>query len=351
MRWYEPLLYPFAVIYDRITHYRNRMFETGKKKSISFLIPTIVVGNLNVGGSGKTPMVEFLIDLLIPHLKIATLSRGYGRKTKGFLLANSQLGPTEIGDEPFQIFEKFGKDVAVAVGEKRILAIPEIIYQKPETELILLDDAFQHRYVKGDYNILLTTFQKPFFKDRIIPLGTLRENMNGAKRADVIVVTKCPNELSEGDKKLYNDEINKITKVPVLFSGIEYGSPFPIFNQKFKLLKNIILVSGIANNDLFVSEVKGRFQVLETITFEDHHRYNETDLIKISSLVKRHQDCMVLTTEKDAVKLKNKSFYKYLAEIPIFALPIKIKLEEKDKAFLFKQITKTVKDKAYIREI
>lgn len=351
MRWYDPLLYPFAAIYDGITQYRNRMFETGMKKSISFLIPTVVVGNLNLGGSGKTPMVEFLIELLLPHLKIATLSRGYGRKTKGFLMAGDNLGPSEIGDEPFQIFEKFGKEVSVAVGEKRILAIPEIIYQKPQTELILLDDAFQHRYVKGDYYILLTTFQNPFFKDKILPLGTLRESINGAKRADIIVVTKCPDDLSEIEKKQFTKEIKNIAEVPVLFSGIQYGDPIPIFNPQSKPLRKVILVSGIANNHLFVSEVKRRYMVMETITFEDHHRYKETDLIKIFSLVKKHQDCMVLTTEKDAVKLKNKSFYKYLEEIPIFALPIKIKLAEKDKEFFFKQINKIVKDKAYIREI
>jgi tetraacyldisaccharide 4'-kinase len=351
MRWYEPLLYPFAIIYDGITSFRNRMFETGKKKSISFSIPTVVVGNLNLGGSGKTPMVEFLIELLLPHLRIATLSRGYGRKTKGFLMANKDLGPSEIGDEPFQIFEKFGKEISVAVGEKRIMAIPEIIFKKPQTELILLDDAFQHRYVKGDYYILLTTYQHPFFRDRILPMGTLRENMNGAKRAHVIMVTKCPDHLSESEKEIYQKEINNIADVPVLFSGIEYGDPFPIFNPVSKDFNKVIIVSGIANNQLFVSEVKRRYQVIETITFEDHHRYKEADLIKISSLLNKHQDCMVLTTEKDAVKLKNKAFYKYLAEIPIFALPIKIKLAEKDKDFLFMQITKIVKDKAYIREI
>jgi tetraacyldisaccharide 4'-kinase len=351
MRWYDPLLYPFGILYDGITAIRNRMFETGKKKSISFLIPTVVVGNLNLGGSGKTPMVEFLIELFVPHLKLATLSRGFGRKTRGFLLASDKLGPLEIGDEPFQIFEKFGSEVAVAVGEKRVLAIPEIIYHKPETDLILLDDAFQHRYVKGDYYILLTTFQNPFFGDRILPLGTLRENKTGAKRADLIVVTKCPDHISDSDKEFYREEINKIADVPVIFAGIEYGNPISIFNQQLGILKRVILVSGIANDQLFVSEVKKRFDVLETITFEDHHRYKEADLIKISDLVKMHGDCMVLTTEKDAVKLKNEAFNKYLAEIPIFALPIKIKLAVKDKDFLFGQITKIVKDKAYIREI
>lgn len=351
MRWYDPLLYPFALIYDGATSVRNRMFDIGKKKSISFLIPTIVVGNLNLGGTGKTPMVEFLISLLRPHFKLATLSRGYGRKTNGFLMANENLGPSELGDEPFQIFEKFGMDVSVAVGEKRTLAIPEIIFHKPQTELILLDDAFQHRYVKGDYYILLTTYQRPFFQDRVLPLGTLRENRSGARRADVVVVTKCPDQLSESEKEFYQKEIGIFTKAPVIFAAIEYGEPWPLSNLHNECFNKVILVSGIANDQLFVSEVKKRFDVLETLTFDDHHRYKEADLVKISGLVKKYGDCMVLTTEKDAVKLKNKAFHKYLEEIPIFALPIKIKMAEKDKGFLFGQINKIVKDKAYIREI
>ena len=296
-------------------------------------------------------MVEFLIESLVSQLKLATLSRGYGRKTKGFLMANDNLGPSEIGDEPFQIFEKYGDEVAVAVGEKRVLAIPEIIYHKPQTELILLDDAFQHRYVKGDYYILLTTFQNPFFLDKVLPLGTLRENKSGAKRADLIVVTKCPHSISVSDKEVYLKEIKKFSEAPVIFAGLEYGNPLPIFNQQAEILKKVILVSGIANNNLFVSEVKKRFDVQEIITFEDHHRYKEADLVNISDLVKKHGDCMVLTTEKDAVKLKNEAYNKYLAEIPIFAIPIKIKLAEKDKDFLFGQIIKIVKDKAYLREI
>lgn len=351
MRWYDPFLYPFAVLYEGVTRYRNKMFDLGKLESTSFKIPTVVVGNLNVGGSGKTPMVEFLIEMLSPQIKLTTLSRGYGRKTKGFLMANGVVGPDQIGDEPYQIYTKFSDQVSVAVGEKRALAIPKIIDLKPKTELILLDDAFQHRYVKADLYILLTTYQKPFFRDRIMPLGTLRENAKGVERADVIVVTKCPKSISEKEKEEYLKEIRNFSSSPVIFAGIQYGEPIPIFQLNTRLSQKVILLSGIADNSLFVSEAQDRFQVLETITFPDHHLYKTSDVAMLRRLFEKYRDCMILTTEKDAVKLKNEAFHEYLAEIPIFALPIKINMSLKDKEFLFESITKVVKDKAYIREI
>ncbi|MCS4433556.1 tetraacyldisaccharide 4'-kinase [Aquiflexum gelatinilyticum] len=351
MRWYEPFLYPFSLLYDGITRYRNDMFDTQKKKSTEFLIPTVVVGNLNLGGSGKTPMVEFLIEYLRDKYRLATLSRGYGRKTKGFLLAEPKLGPTDIGDEPFQIYSKFGKDVTVAVGEERVLAIPQIIFHRPKTELILLDDAFQHRYVKADFNILLTTFQNPFFKDKVLPLGTLRENAKGAKRADIIIVTKCPASLSGTEKSFFEAGIRKYSEAPVLFAGIKYGNPEPLFHTGAKTKKKVILVSGIANDSLFKEAAGKKFEVVETITFADHHRYTLADVLRILEMVKNNGEAMVLTTEKDAVKLKDASFHEYLVEIPIFALPIKVDLKESDSQYLIERITKTVKDKAYIREI
>lgn len=351
MRWYDPFLYPFAVIYEGVTRYRNRMFDLGKLKSTSFKIPTVAVGNLNVGGSGKTPMVEFLIELLSPRIKLATLSRGYGRKTKGFLMADGVVGPDQIGDEPYQIFTKFRNQVSVAVGERRALAIPEIIAANPLTELILLDDAFQHRYVKADLYILLTTYQKPFFRDRIMPLGTLRENAKGVERADAIIVTKCPKDISKTEKDKYLKEIRNFSNSPVIFAGIQYGEPIPIFQSNTGPSKKVILLSGIADNSLFVSEAKDRFQVIETITFPDHHLYKNSDMAMLRRLFEKYRDCMILTTEKDAVKLKNEAFHEYLVEIPIFALPIKINMSLRDREFLFEKITKVVKDKAYIREI
>lgn len=351
MRWYDPFLYPFSLLYDGVTSYRNSMFDDGRKKSTNFLIPTVVVGNLNLGGSGKTPMVEFLIDSLKDKYQLATLSRGYGRKTKGFLLAGSELGPNELGDEPFQIFSKYGNKVRVAVGEERVLAIPQIIYHHPEIELVLLDDAFQHRYVRADFYILLTTYQNPFFNDLVLPLGTLRENRKGANRADLIIVTKCPDSLKDQEKAGIKNRIGEYSKAAVMFSGIKYGSPKPIFVSNIIPTEKAIIVSGIANDQLFKEAVRKNFVVVETITFADHHRYTLSDVKKISEMVKKHKNTMVLTTEKDAVKLKDAAFHEYLAEIPIFAMPIKVDLEENDAQYLIGRISKIVKEKAYIREI
>lgn len=351
MPWYDPLLYPFSLLYDGVTRYRNNMFDSGKKKSTEFLIPTVVVGNLNLGGSGKTPMVEFLVESLKERYRLATLSRGYGRKTKGFLLAEQNLGPADLGDEPFQIFSKYGIEVTVAVGEERVMAIPQIIYHRPETELIILDDAFQHRYVKADFQILLTTFQNPFFNDKVLPSGTLRENAEGAKRADLIIVTKCPASLTETEKSFFQKEIRNFANAPILFAGIKYGNPEPLFQTNSKPRHKAILVSGIANDGLFKEAAARRFEVLETITFADHHRYTLSDVRRILDMAKKHEGAMVLTTEKDAVKLKDGAFHDYLAEIPIFALPIKVDLAESDGQYLIGLITNIVKDKAYIREI
>jgi tetraacyldisaccharide 4'-kinase len=291
------------------------------------------------------------VESLKSSYQLATLSRGYGRKTKGFLLAEPNLGPADLGDEPFQIYTKFGNEVTVAVGEERVLAIPQIIYHSPETELIILDDAFQHRYVKADLNILLTTFQNPFFNDNILPMGTLRESAEGAKRADVVIVTKCPTSLSQNEKSFLEKGIMKYADVPVFFAGIKYGNPEPLLATGFKTKKKAILVSGIANDSLFKEAAGKRFEVVETITFADHHRYTVADVRRILETVKKHGEAMVLTTEKDAVKLKDRAFHEYLVEIPIFALPIKVDLAESDGQYLIARITKTVKDKAYIREI
>lgn len=351
MTWYEPLLYPFALIYDKVTRIRNQRFDNGRTKSISFTVPVIVVGNLNLGGSGKTPMVEHLVEMFQEERHLAILSRGYGRKTKGFLMAGSDLGPNELGDEPYQIFSKFRDKVTVAVGEKRVLAIPEILSAKPHTELIILDDAFQHRYVKGDFYILLTTFQKPFFIDKILPLGTLRENADGAKRADLVIVTKTPKNTGKELKNDYISKIKKYTEAKVVFAGIQYGSPYPINQNQMKLWKKIILVSGIADNKLFIEEAQRNFQVMDIFTYSDHYHYTVKDAEKIRDKVKEHGDCMVLTTEKDAVKLKNEAFRIYLSEISIFALPIKIQMDLEDSCLLKESINGIIKEKAYLGEV
>ena len=285
MRLFDPVLYPFSWLYNGITRLRNRMFDLGMKKSLSFEVPTLVVGNLSLGGTGKTPMVEFLIKHLKEKYQIASLSRGYGRKTTGFYLAEAGLTPKDIGDEPFQIFQKFGKEITVAVGEERILAIPQILADRPETNLIVLDDAFQHRYVKGDLNILLTTFQKPFFEDRILPLGTLREHPDGSQTADVIVVTKCPATPPDHIKAGYQRKISEFAgkDCPVLFSGLKYGEPYGVLKDEGRIDSPVILVSGIANNQVLESAVRNRYDLLETLEFPDHHKYDKKDLLQIKT--------------------------------------------------------------------
>ena len=353
MRWYAPLLYPFSLIYDGVTRFRNRLFDIGQKKSTEFLIPTIVVGNLNWGGTGKTPMIEFLINLLSKKYNLTTLSRGYGRKSKGFLMAHEAIGVKELGDEPYQLFTKFKKEIGVAVGEERILAIPEILVNRPLTELILLDDAFQHRFLKADYYILLSTFQKPFFSDMVIPLGTLREHRSGAKRADLIIVTKCPDNLSDQKKKEYLEQIFKYAnpQCPVFFATLKYGDPYSVFGQQKRILNKAILVSGISDNSKFKEEVESRFELVDVLEYPDHHHYTSVHLHQIKSIWEKHQNAVIITTEKDAVKLKDPELGGYLGEIPIFALPVELCLAADERQYLFDQLSNIVQDKGYFREL
>lgn len=354
MRPLDLILYPFSFLYDGVTRLRNRMFDLGMKKGINFDVPTIVVGNLALGGTGKTPMVEFLIRNFKDEYRIASLSRGYGRKTTGFLMANDVLDAGDMGDEPYQIYQKFGKEVTVAVGEERILAIPQILADKPETNLILLDDAFQHRYVRGDVNILLTTYQKPFFEDKILPIGTLREHPQGAKRADVIVVTKCPENLDLALKEQYRNKIRPFSTPGslILFAGLKYGEPYGVFNPTDKPTPDVILLSGIANDQVLQEEVRQKYNLLSVLRFPDHHKYTDKDLTQLLELYRKHKSRqpVVLTTEKDAVKLKDDKFLKYLKEIPIFALPVEVDFNQSEKEALLALTARIISEKKYTIE-
>lgn len=355
MHWYDPLLYPFSFLYDGATRFRNHLFDIGKKKSVVFEVPTIAVGNLSMGGTGKTPMVELLLELLKGKYKMAALSRGYGRKTTGFFMADNHSDPSQIGDEPFQIFSKFGNEVAVAVGEERVVAIPQLLLQRPETEVIVLDDAFQHRYVKADFYLLLTTYQRPFFRDKVVPLGTLREAASGAKRADMVIVTKCPDGLGSEEKTAYKTQILDLVDkdLPVLFAGLAYGNPVLVSGKGYSLEKGseVVLVSGIANDELFVKEASLHFKVKQVERYSDHHHYKKGDVQKIVSILKNHPQAVLLTTEKDATKLKSHEFREYWRDFPIFALPIQVKLDAQDKALLESVLVKIIRDKAYTREV
>jgi tetraacyldisaccharide 4'-kinase len=354
MRFYDPLLYPFAVLYKVATGFRNKLFDIGTKKSTVFTVPIVVVGNLSMGGTGKTPMVEFLIRAFQDQMRLGVISRGYRRKSKGYVLADISTSVDELGDESFQIFKKYGNRLAVAVGEERAIAIPMLLADRPETNLILLDDAFQHRYVAGDNYILLTTYKMPFFQDKILPLGTLREDAKGAKRADAVIVTKCPTSLPEAVKNEYRRQIKRFSKpgAPILFSGIKYGVPIPVVKNGRSIKKSLIVVTGIASNEAMLDWISQRYEVLEILTFPDHHRYTKFDVEKIIGLYKKYSDFQpaILTTEKDAVKLNAGLFIPYWSEIPIFALPIEIDLSKADELVIVNMVQQVIKEKRYSGE-
>lgn len=321
MGFLKALLFPFSIIYDLVTRLRNHLFDIGYKQSFEFDTNVIGVGNLTVGGTGKTPMVEYLIRLL-HNYKTSTLSRGYGRKTKGFRIANVEDTAITIGDEPYQFFRKF-KNVMVTVGEERAMAIPQILADS-DTEVIVMDDSYQHRYVKPSFNILLTDFNRPFFNDFVLPYGRLRESRNGAKRADVIVVTKCPNELSKSLELEYINEIKKYSQAPVYFSEIKYDKPVLGNESNKPFSNNVLLFSGLANNTPFTNYISENFSLLDEIYFEDHHQYTKRDLSKIEERYSQfnQEDKCIVTTEKDFVKLIEHDLYGVIEHWPLYYIPI-----------------------------
>jgi len=332
------LLYPFAILYDLVTSIRNHAYEKGYSKSILFDIFTINVGNLTVGGTGKTPQIEYLIRLLKDKFETATLSRGYGRKTKGFILANAESSATQIGDEPMQMYSKFGSEVTVAVGENRVFAVPSILSAKPNTQTILLDDAFQHRPIKSHLNILLSDYNRPFYKDFLLPLGRLRESRSGAKRADIVIVSKCPKDLNHSEMDLIKKEIKRYAKpqIAIFFTAIRYAKPLSVYRNDTELTSSdIYLLSGIANAKPLISQVSENYTLLHHNEKQDHFQYNLETLKEIKTDFEKYENKnkAILTTEKDAIKLQTASFKELLQEIPIFYLPIEVYFLENQKEF------------------
>jgi tetraacyldisaccharide 4'-kinase len=319
---FKYLLWPFAWLYDLATRIRNYLYDIGHKKSFEFDTVVISVGNLNVGGSGKTPMIEYLIRLLADRYQLATLSRGYGRKTHGIRISSETDNAETLGDEPFQLSKKFDGNIKVVVGEERALAIPTILHQFPEVRIILMDDAFQHRAVKPQFSILVTDYEKPFYKDFLLPFGRLREARKGATRADVIVVTKADG-ISEAGMELMTSNIREVAgEKPVFFSGLSYLLPMPIHHQN-PIGDKVVLVSAIAKNSHFVKEVSKSYQVVKHFRFEDHHHYSEEDIQRIQHCATGFQIDSILTTEKDMVKLITPQLLPLLQNKNWFYLPIR----------------------------
>lgn len=324
------ILFPVSLIYGGITFVRNKLYDWGVLKSSSFDVKTILVGNLSAGGTGKTPHIEYLIRLLSDEYRLATLSRGYGRKTQGFILANTHSTASDIGDEPLQFFQKF-EQVKVAVSAKRVTGIMELMIQE-DPEVILLDDAFQHRQLKAGLSILLMDFNAPFYKDFMLPTGYLREFASGKKRADIILVTKCPQGLSQKEKDTIRMRINA-ESIPIYFSTIVYGKPVSLFGSSSELLdqsKRIVVVTGIANPAPFHNHMATWKKEITSLTYPDHHPFSPKDVNRIIGVYNQHPDTVILTTEKDAMRLKD---FNELAELPLFYLPIEVQLVEEEDEF------------------
>lgn len=325
-----PLLFPFAVLYDAVTSIRNQLYETGLRPSARFDIPLVSVGNLSVGGTGKTPMIEYLVRLLADQHRLATLSRGYGRKAKGVRIAKQDDSAETIGDEPLQFYRKFNDKIVVAVGEERAFAIPHIISEHPDVNLILLDDAFQHRRVKPDFQILLTDYNNLFTRDFLLPAGRLRESKRGASRADVIVVTKCPASISEDEMIAIESGIRRYSNKAVFFSGICYGHLLPVTDGAPYKPEKIILVSGIANATPLKVYLERHYELVRHFSFADHHHYSSQDIKAITEAA-ANAGAVVVTTEKDMVKLNPGAFRN--ASTDLLYLPIEIEFLKNGKEF------------------
>lgn len=323
------ILFPLYGLYYVIIFLRNWLFDKGLLKSVSPKVLTINVGNLSLGGTGKTPHVEYLVRLLGDKYKTSTLSRGYGRKTKGFLMADDQATAETIGDEPMQYYLKFKDKINVVVCENRVEGVDEMQKKFGDNQIVILDDAFQHRKIAPHLNLLLSDYNKPFYEDNLVPFGRLRDIRAGAKRADAVIITKCPNLINEQEKREIQNTVFTYTKseVPVFFSKISYQTIKSYGEDTlFDTTKKIIVLTAIAKPEIFVKYLAEKnFSVEKTFDFPDHYAFTRKDIDKI--IKENDENLQIITTEKDMVKLKPQLLPHELKDF--FYVPIEIEIENK----------------------
>lgn len=321
------LLYPFALIYGVIVWLRNRLYDAGISSSVEFSVPVICVGNLSVGGTGKTPHVEYLIRLLQYQYRVATMSRGYKRSTQGFVLADERSNALRIGDEPMQYHLAY-PEVVVSVAEERMTGIPLLLQRRSDVEAVILDDAFQHRSVKAGLNILITDFAKPFYNDYILPYGRLREGRSAYKRAHVIIVSKCPPQLSRDVALEVRNRIAPLPHQEVFFSAIRYGYAYDLLTrEQFQINgKSIVLVCCIARPEPLVAHLTTVGKSIHVLSYPDHHYFLSKDLEEIRQAYENWNtdDKVIVTTEKDATRLLLHKERLMELNIPIAVLPIEV---------------------------
>ena len=325
LRSFRILLFPFSLLYGLVIIIRNFLYDIRILRAAEFNLPIICVGNLALGGTGKSPMVEYLVGLLHNKFKIATISRGYKRKTKGYALANENSTALEIGDEPMQFHVKF-PDVAVAVGEERVVAVPQLLHDRPDTEAIILDDAFQHRAIKAGLNILLTEYSDLFVNDFFFPSGDLRDQKSSSKRADIIIVTKCSPAIDAGERDKIVRQLNLKDSQKIFFTKIAYGTPYHILDRRERIIllnDEILLVYGIANPRPLKQYVSEKASAYDEVSFGDHHIFSIDDLREMDRRFQslKTNNKFILTTEKDSVRLLK--FREQLTEMPLYVLPVR----------------------------
>jgi tetraacyldisaccharide 4'-kinase len=335
---FKILLLPFAFLYGLIISLRNILYKSNFIGSTDFEIPVISIGNLSVGGTGKTPFAEMLIEILAGY-QVAVLSRGYKRKSTGYVSVRSSSTSKEVGDEPLMIKLKY-PHVIVSVGEQRVFAIPRLLSEHPQTQVILLDDAFQHQSVRPDINILLTTYDAPFWKDHILPLGTLREFPSGKKRANIIGVTKCPQGLTEKEQDVIIKEIGPIETQQIYFATIEYGIPYNLLNANDRIAFHIgqqeLLLTGIANAQPLKDYIEKNSTEAVHFNFDDHHFFEQNELENIKK--NYPQFSRWITTEKDGVRLALHKDWFIENNISLYCIPIRTKLIGRNKENFSKTI-------------
>lgn len=329
------LLYPFGAIYHAITAGRNFLYDRQIRKSKQFEIPIICVGNIAVGGTGKTPLTEYLIRLLQKEYQVATLSRGYGRTTKVYTEATIDSSSKEVGDEPAQYKRKF-PNIPVAVENKRVVGVEQLITNHPQTEIILLDDAFQHRAIKAGLNIVVSDYNNPLESDYLLPAGNLRESKKGIKRADLIIVSKCPTNISESKQKQIKQRLKFHSPHNIYFTSIKYGriynifdaTPLPLAIQKY----SVLLVTGIGKPKPLQEYASSKFQSVKVLAYADHHEFNNNDIETIITQFEEidAQNKFILTTEKDASRFLK---IKRLKTTPIFCIEIEVDFLNKKNKF------------------
>lgn len=344
------LISPFALIFRIISVVRNKMFDLRILSEKQFSMPVIGIGNITVGGTGKTPHIEYLINLLNNKYKLAVLSRGYKRNTHGFMESDYSSTSLSIGDEPMQMRKKFEKDLIIAVSEDRVKGIKKLREKHPELEVILLDDSYQHRYVKPGMNILLVDYNRPIFSDHFLPLGELRESGYNYDRANIVIITKCPDDIKPIDRRIFLKDLKLYPYQKAYFTSFEYGNLVSLERSTEIEIENIadysvVLVTGIARPENLIKHLDSKVKEVVHFKFKDHYKFKDADIEEIKTKFDsiKSKNKIIITTEKDAVRLMDINNYKSHIE-HTYQIPIKVKFLEEDQENFNHQIINYVKE-------